>query len=99
MRHVMKPFASLFVDSLEVSFAAHTVIALRMARFATAHEDSGSETRLMIAEKFDAAAEAAGEGSGRGVADGPTSMPGKIVSIDRKFWFRSSSVQNRMRAA
>lgn len=84
MRHVMKPFASLFVESLEVSFAAHMVIALRMARFATAHEDSGSETRLMIAEKFDAAAEAAFATAQSLMTGQPGLAPARAMAVYKK---------------
>ena len=59
MSNVHNSFTNLMAESLEVSVAAHTVIALRMARFATGHAESGHESRLMISEKIDAATEAA----------------------------------------
>ncbi len=84
MRHVMKPFASLLAESLEVTFTAHTVIALRMVRFATGHVDSGQESRLMISEKFDAAAEAAFASAQSLMTGQPGLAPSRAMAVYKK---------------
>lgn len=49
----------LFTDSMAMGFAANQVIAMRLIKMAFGHADAGRESRLMVTEKMEAAAEAA----------------------------------------
>ena len=49
---------TLYADALALSLTAHAVIAVRLTKIAVGAVDPKQDSSLMVAEKFDAAAEA-----------------------------------------
>ena len=72
---------TLFTDTLFLSMAANTVIAVRLTKMAFGVVDAKHESSLMIAEKMDAAAEAT-FAAVRSIATGePHHAAGRAVAV------------------
>lgn len=76
--------ATLFVDALAMSVAANAVIAMRVTQMTFGVVDPKHEGALMVAEKFDTAAEAT-FAAARSIATGePQYAAGRAVAIYRR---------------
>jgi hypothetical protein len=75
---------TLFADTLALSVAANAVIAMRLTQIAFGAVDPKRESRLMVAEKIDAAAEAS-MAAARAIAAGEAHhAPGRAVAIYKR---------------
>ena len=76
--------ATLFVDTLAMSVAANAVIAMRLTQMTLGGLDPNREGVLMVAEKFDAAAEAT-FAAARSIATGEAHhAAGRAMAVYRK---------------
>jgi hypothetical protein len=76
--------ATLFADTLAMSVTANAVIAMRLTKMTFGVVDPNHETALMVAEKFDAAAEAT-FAAARSFASGEGHhAAGRAVAVYRK---------------
>ncbi len=76
--------ATLFADTLALSFAANAVIAVRLTKMALGAVDPKQEGSLMVSEKVDAAAEAT-FAAARAVAMGqPHHAAGRAMAVYKR---------------
>ncbi len=74
----------LFADAMKMGFDANQVIATRLMRMATGAVDSKRESKLMVTEKLEAAAEAT-MAAATSIATGqPHRAPGRALSAYNK---------------
>lgn len=84
MRRRRTGLTKLFSDSIAMSIAANQVIGLRLMKIAIGGAHGDRESRLMVSEKFEAAAEAGMEAA-LSVATGQAHRaPGRALAAYRK---------------
>jgi hypothetical protein len=76
--------ASLFMDTLTLSMAANTVIAVRLSKIAFGVVDPSLEGPLMVVEKVDAAVEATFAAARSMVSGEPHHAAGRAVAVYKR---------------
>lgn len=84
MRRRRTGLTKLFSDSIAMSVAANQVIGLRLMRIAMGGAHGERESKLMVSEKFEAAAEASMEAAMSVATGQPHRAPGRALAAYKK---------------
>lgn len=84
MRKSKPGLPRLFADALAMSMQAQTVIAMRLTKIALGGLDARHESKLMVTEKVEAAAEATMQAALSVAAGQPHRAAGRAMAVYRK---------------
>lgn len=84
MRKGKSELTNLFTETVAMSWAAHTVIAMRLTKIAFGGVDATRESRLMVTEKVEAAAEATLQAAQSLLTGQAHRAPGRAMAVYKK---------------